>query len=236
MQQVKGEAIERFPAHHQSAHSHAYPVASIPYVSRKRVYEIVKRILDLLFASMGLILLAPFLLGVALVIWLDDPHGSPLYVSTRCGKNGKPFYFYKFRSMCVHADTQLDQVLDLNEADGPVFKIKNDPRVTRVGRIIRKYSIDELPQLINVIRGDMGIVGPRPPLPREVAQYSPEHIRRLQVKPGLTCYWQIQPNRNDIAFEQWMRMDMEYIKNRSLMLDARLIFRTIKTLLLGDGV
>ncbi len=199
-------------------------------------YDSVKRILDVILASAALILLSPVLVLLSVLICIDDAHGGPFYVSSRIGKNGRPFRFYKFRSMCVNADEQLEDLLEQNEADGPAFKMREDPRITRIGRILRKYSLDELPQLINVIKGDMSIVGPRPPLPREVDQYSAAQMRRLAVRPGLTCYWQVQPRRNDLSFDEWLALDLKYIRERGLWVDIRLVARTIGVMFVGEGI
>jgi lipopolysaccharide/colanic/teichoic acid biosynthesis glycosyltransferase len=160
------------------------------------------------------------------VIVIDDPHGSPIFSQTRVGRNGKEFRFYKFRSMRNHAEDMLDELLQDNEMDGPAFKIKDDPRITRVGKFLRKSSIDELPQLWNVLKGDMSIVGPRPALPREVEQYDAYALQRLLIHPGLTCYWQIQPMRNSLSFERWVALDIKYIQERSFFTDLKIILRT----------
>lgn len=202
---------------------------------RKRPYDRVKRVFDVVVAGLALVVLSPALLIIALIIFLDDPHGSPIYVSKRMGKNGRIFDFYKFRSMCVNAEDQLGELMDLNEADGPAFKIKDDPRITRFGRFIRKTSIDELPQLWNVVKGDMSIVGPRPPIPREVEQYDEEQMQRLKVVPGLTCYWQIQPARNSLSFQEWMDLDLKYIRERSFKVDLKIILKTAWVMVRGEG-
>ena len=201
-----------------------------------RRYLINKRIFDIVFSLAVLILLSPVYLILALLIVLDDPHAGPIYAQTRVGKDGKPFRFYKFRTMVKDADRMLDSLLDLNEKrDGPAFKIKDDPRITRVGRFLRKTSLDELPQFFNVLKGDMSVVGPRPPLPHEVAQYSPYHMQRLSVTPGLTCYWQTSQNRDAIQFEDWVEMDLQYIRERSYLLDLKLILLTVKVVTTGQG-
>ena len=201
-----------------------------------RRYLINKRIFDIVFSLSVLILLSPVYLILALLIVLDDPHAGPIYAQTRVGKDGKPFRFYKFRTMVKDADRMLDSLLDLNEKrDGPAFKIKDDPRITRVGRFLRKTSLDELPQFFNVLKGDMSVVGPRPPLPHEVAQYSPYHMQRLSVTPGLTCYWQTRKNRDAIQFEDWVEMDLQYIRERSYLLDLKLILLTVKVVTTGQG-
>lgn len=202
---------------------------------RKRRYWVLRRGQDILFSTIALLVLWPFLLLVALVIYIDDPHGSPIFKQTRCGRNGKTFQLYKFRSMYVDAEERLEELLDENEMDGPAFKIKNDPRITRVGHILRRTSIDELPQLWNILKGDMSIVGPRPALPREVEMYDSYQRQRMYVTPGLTCYWQIQPNRNEISFEDWMALDIQYIQERNFWVDWKIIFKTVKVVLTGQG-
>ncbi len=202
----------------------------------KGTYWAVKRIQDIILASLALLVLWPLMAVVALIIYIDDPHGSPIFVQKRVGRKGKEFDFYKFRSMYVNAEAMLDQLMDKNEMDGPVFKIRNDPRITRIGKFIRKTSIDELPQLVNILKGDMSIVGPRPALPREVAKYDDRLRQRLLVTPGLTCYWQIQPNRNSLSFREWMELDLKYIKERSYWGDWKIIFRTVKAVLDLDGI
>ena len=193
----------------------------------KRLYWMGRRAQDVFFSLLALIVLAVPMAIVALVIWIDSPGASPIFSQDRVGRDGKIFKFYKFRSMIPNAEARLKDVLAQNEMDGPVFKMKNDPRITRVGRFIRRTSIDELPQLINILKGDMSIVGPRPALPREVAQYTDYERQRLYVTPGLTCYWQIQPNRNELTFDEWMELDLKYIQDRNFWLDWKLIFQTI---------
>lgn len=202
----------------------------------KRRYWVLRRAQDIVFSSIALVVLSPVMLLVALAVYIDDPKGSPIFSQIRCGRNGKPFKFYKFRSMCVDAEAKLDQLLEQNEMDGPAFKIKDDPRITRVGKFIRKTSLDELPQLFNILKGDMSIVGPRPPLPREVEQYDAYQRQRLYVTPGLTCYWQIQPHRNDLTFDEWMELDIKYMKERSFLVDWKIIFQTVRVVLFGQGV
>ena len=197
----------------------------------KRFYWMGRRAQDIFFSLLALIVLAIPMLIVALVIWIDSPGASPIFSQDRVGRDGKVFKFYKFRSMVPNAEAKLHEVLEQNEMDGPVFKMKNDPRITRVGRFIRKTSIDELPQLINILKGDMSIVGPRPALPREVAEYDEYEMQRLYVTPGLTCYWQVQPNRNELTFDEWMDLDLKYIQDRSFWLDWKLIILTIVAVL-----
>lgn len=201
----------------------------------KNKYLIAKRIQDIFFSFLALVLLSPLLLLIALIVFIDDPKGSPIFSQERCGKNGRVFKFFKFRTMCVDAEDKLDNLLDSNESDGPVFKIKDDPRITRIGKVLRKTGLDELPQLVNILKGDMSIVGPRPPLPREVEQYNENQMKRLSVTPGLTCYWQIQPDRNDITFDEWVNFDIKYIEDMSFLTDWKIIFLTIKTIITFQG-
>lgn len=196
------------------------------------VYLFFKRAMDIIGSLCGIILLSPLLIIVALAIKIEDPKGSVFFSQKRCGKDNKLFPMYKFRSMVSNAEELLEELMEHNEMDGPVFKIKEDPRITRVGKFIRKTSIDELPQLFNILRGDMSIVGPRPAIPHEVAEYSDYHKQRLLVKPGLTCIWQVS-GRNSIGFEEWMDMDLEYIEKRNLWMDIKLIFKTVGVLF-GD--
>lgn len=204
-----------------------------PKEKKRYIYTAVKRLFDFVLSFVGLIALSPLLLITAAAIKTDSK-GPVLYSQPRAGKNGRVFKMYKFRSMCADADQHLYELQKLNERDGPAFKIANDPRVTRVGRVIRRKSIDELPQLINIIKGDMSIVGPRPPLLNEVSQYTETQMRRLDVKPGLTCYWQIS-GRDGITFDQWVKLDCKYIEERSLLTDLKIILRTIPTVLFGWG-
>lgn len=201
----------------------------------KLIYRSAKRLLDMVASLGGLIFFSPLFLIVAVLVFIDDPHGSSFYSQIRVGKNGKLFKFWKFRSMVVDADSLLDQLKEKNEKDGPVFKIKEDPRITRIGKILRKTSIDELPQLWNVFTGDMSLVGPRPPIPSEVEQYTEYQMQRLLVKPGLTCYWQATENRDDIGFDDWVDLDIQYIQDRSFWLDLKLIFKTMKVVVTGQG-
>ena len=200
-----------------------------------RNYWILRRGQDIFFSGLAIVVLSPLLVLTALAVYLDDPHGSPIFKQLRCGRDGKPFMMYKFRSMYVDAEERLNELLKDNEMDGPAFKIKDDPRITKVGHFIRKTSIDELPQLFNILKGDMSIVGPRPALPREVEQYREEWKQRMYVTPGLTCYWQIQPNRNDISFEDWMALDIKYIQERSFINDWKIIFGTVKAVIFKQG-
>ena len=196
-------------------------------VKAKPVYSFFKRIFDIVFSMLGLIVLFVPMLIIALIIIIDSPGASPVYVQWRVGKNGKRFKLFKFRSMIPNAEGMLDSLKEQNEMTGPAFKIKNDPRITRFGAFIRKSSIDELPQLWNVLKGDMALVGPRPPLPAEVDMYTPYQYSRLLVTPGITCYWQTQPARNSLSFDEWLELDIRYIKERNFLIDIKLLFKTI---------
>lgn len=202
-------------------------------IANQNRYEKIKRFFDICLSAAALVVLSPLLLVIAILIYLEDK-GPVIYSQTRIGKDGRAFKLYKFRSMCVDADEKLKDLQELNERDGPVFKIRDDPRVTKVGKFIRKTCIDELPQLVNIIKGDMSIVGPRPPLPNEVEQYNSYQKQRLLVVPGLTCYWQIQKGE-ETTFDEWVELDLKYIKERSILLDFRLILLTFKVILSGKG-
>ena len=201
-------------------------------VTKKPIYAFLKRTMDIVASLIGLILLSPLFLIVAILIKLEDPKGKIFFAQVRNGVTPTTFKMYKFRSMLHNAEDLLHDLMDQNEQSGPVFKITDDPRITKIGKFIRKTSIDELPQLINVLKGEMSLVGPRPPIPHEVEQYTEYQKQRLLVKPGLTCIWQVS-GRNNIGFEEWVEMDLEYIKNRSLWLDIKLIFKTVGVLF-GD--
>ena len=193
----------------------------------------IKRLLDIAVSALLLVLAAPLILLVALAIKLTSP-GSVFFKQTRIGLNGRIFTLYKFRTMIEDAHERREEVSHLNEMTGPVFKAKDDPRVTAVGRVLRKFSLDEIPQLWNVFRGDMSLVGPRPPIPEEVANYHRWHRRRLSMKPGLTCLWQIS-GRNNVDFDRWMQLDLQYIDNWSPLLDVKILLRTIPAVLSGRG-
>lgn len=203
---------------------------------RKRLYLRIKRIQDILLSALLLTVLSPLLAFIALAVVFDDPHGSPIFIQTRCGQKGKEFRLYKFRTMYMGAEQRLKELLPYNEMVGPAFKIRNDPRITRLGRLLRASGIDELPQLVNVLKGDMSIVGPRPPLPREVAKYTAYQRRRLEVKPGLTCFWQVHPARNSLDFDSWVKLDLRYIKEQSWWLDWKLIFLTVGAMIRREGL
>jgi len=202
---------------------------------RDKRYWAWKRVQDVILSIAGMAVLWPLMLITAIVIVMDSPGAGPIYAQTRVGRDGEEFTFYKFRSMKPNADQELEKLLKYNEMTGPVFKIRNDPRITRVGKFIRKTSIDELPQLWNVLRGDMSIVGPRPGRPREVAQYDDYAKQRLFVTPGLTCYWQVQDQRNSLSFEEWVDLDVKYICERSFWTDWKIIFKTFGAVLGMNG-
>lgn len=201
-------------------------------VKGNAVYLFLKRAMDITGSLLGLIVLSPLFLIISLLIKMEDPKGKVFFTQKRNGINGNVFNMYKFRSMVHNAEELLTELKDRNEQSGPVFKIKDDPRITKVGRFIRKTSLDELPQLINILRGEMSIVGPRPPIPTEVSQYTEYQMQRLLVKPGLTCYWQVG-GRNEIGFDEWVELDIKYIEERNLWIDIKLIFKTV-FVLFGD--
>ncbi|WP_294344281.1 sugar transferase, partial [uncultured Clostridium sp.] len=188
------------------------------------IYLFSKRAIDIVGSIVGLVLLSPILLIVAIAIKLESK-GSIIFSQKRIGLKGKEFKMYKLRSMVEDAEKLKKDLMKSNEMSGPMFKMKDDPRVTRVGKFIRKTSIDELPQLVNVLKGDMSLVGPRPSLPKEVKKFKPWMKKRLEVKPGLTCFWQVS-GRNNIDFEDWMKLDIKYVEERSFLVDIKLIFKT----------
>lgn len=198
---------------------------------RNYFYLIMKRIMDVIVSSIGLILLSPLLIIVSILIKLESK-GPIIFSQKRVGVNGQSFNMYKFRSMVVNAEELKKNLQHKNEMSGPMFKIKDDPRITEIGKFIRKTSIDELPQLFNVLKGDMSLVGPRPSLPDEVKEFETWMLERLEVKPGLTCYWQVM-GRNEIDFEDWMKLDVRYVREKNIWIDIKLIFRTF-FVLFGD--
>ncbi len=201
--------------------------------SRKLAHD-VKTVTDVLFSSVALILLLPVLLMISALVKLSSD-GPIFFAQERIGLRGRKFKLYKFRTMVANAEAMMEKLREQNEMDGPTFKLKDDPRITPIGKILRKTGLDELPQLYNVVLGEMSLIGPRPPLESEVKQYERWQLRRLSVKPGITCTWQIMPHRNDIKFEKWMRMDLNYIDNWSLTKDIKLIFKTISTMIFATG-
>lgn len=204
-------------------------------LTKGRRYWMLRRVQDVALSVAAILALWPWMLLTAIVIVIDSPGASPIFAQTRVGRDGREFTFYKFRSMQPNAEAELEKLLKHNEMEGPVFKMRDDPRITRVGRFIRRTSIDELPQLWNVLRGDMSIVGPRPGIPREVEQYDDYARQRLLVTPGLTCYWQIQPNRNSLTFDEWVELDVKYIQERSFITDWKIIFKTFGAVLGMNG-
>jgi len=195
--------------------------------------QFIKRFMDIAFSAAGLILLSPVFLVIILAIKLNSP-GQVFYISKRCGKKSKVFNFYKFRSMYKDADKHKESLRHKSEVKGPIFKIKEDPRITSVGSFLRKYSLDELPQLINVFKGDMSLVGPRPPTPDEVEKYDLWHMRRLEIRPGITCLWQVR-GRSDLSFYKWVKWDLWYIDNWSVGLDLQILFWTIPAVFKSKG-
>ncbi|MGL4570202.1 MAG: sugar transferase [Clostridium sp.] len=195
------------------------------------LYEFMKRLIDIIGSLCGIILLSPVFLVVSILI-KKESKGPIIFSQDRIGKDSVHFKMYKFRSMVQNAEELKAKLQEQNEMSGPMFKMKEDPRVTNIGKFIRKTSIDELPQLINVLKGDMSLVGPRPSLPKEVEQFESWMMERLEVKPGLTCYWQVR-GRNDIDFEDWMKLDIKYVRERNLLIDIKLIFKTV-FVLFGD--
>lgn len=206
-------------------------------VEKKPVYSFFKRVIDILVSLPVVIILFIPSAIFSLVIYLDSPGASPIFVQKRVGKLGKKFKFYKFRTMIPDAEKKKKALEAQNEMkNNKAFKMKNDPRLTRIGKKIRKYSIDELPQFLNVLKGDMSIVGPRPPLVKEVMNYTDEHKIRLAIKPGLTCYWQVQHERNKIDFDKWVELDSDYIKERSFKTDLKIFFKTFKAIFGAEGM
>ena len=211
-----------------------FPLLSFSTTPTNEALMFVRRMLDLVLAGLILLIFGPlFMLPTAILIKLTS-RGPVLFKQKRCGLNGRQFVMYKFRSMIDHAEQLRVELQSLNEMDGPVFKSSRDPRVTVIGKIIRRFSIDELPQVFNVLRGDMSLVGPRPPLPEEVARYERWQRRRLSMKPGMTCLWQIS-GRNEVSFDDWMKLDLTYIDNWSLLLDLKILLKTVPVVLLGRG-
>jgi len=198
-----------------------------------RKYLFFKAVMDKIFALIAIIVLGPVLILTAIAVSLSS-RGPVLFAQRRVGKHGREFMFYKFRSMVSDAERLKSRLGHLDETQGPIFKIKQDPRITRIGKFIRKYSIDELPQLYNILRGDMSIIGPRPPLPEEVKQYTHHQLHRLSVTPGLSCLWQIS-GRSEVSFYEWIELDIYYIEHRSFLLDLKILIRTIPVVVSGKG-
>ncbi|MGA3472815.1 sugar transferase [Lactiplantibacillus plantarum] len=201
---------------------------------RRYGYRFIKRVFDFVASLLGLIILSPLFLIIAIAIKVEDPKGAVFYSQTRLGRGKVPFKMYKFRSMVSNADELLEKLLKDNEIDGAMFKMQDDPRVTKIGRFIRKYSIDELPQLLNVLQGSMSLVGPRPPLPREVEEYSDYDKQRLAVKPGCTGLWQATV-RNSVGFDEMVKLDLTYISKRSVAFDVYILFKTVVIMFKPNG-
>ena len=204
-------------------------------IENRYAYRFVKRTFDILFSLFILVAFCWLYLIVAIAVKIDDPKGPVFFKQKRVGKDGREFYMYKFRSMCVDAEERLAELKDLNEKSGPVFKIADDPRITRVGKVIRKLSLDEIPQFYNVLKSDMTLVGPRPALPSEVKTYTDYQRQRLLVKAGLTCYWQTRRNRDTISFDEWVDLDLLYIQKCGIWTDFKLIIQTIGVVLTAQG-
>lgn len=198
-------------------------------------FRFIKRSFDIVFSAAVLVCFSWLFALIAILIKIDDPKGPVFFKRTRVGKNGKTFQMIKIRSMCVDAEAKLAELKELNEKTGPVFKIADDPRITRVGKWLRQLSLDELPQFVNVLRSDMSVVGPRPALPNEVATYNDYQRQRLLVKPGMTCYWQTRRNRDSITFDEWVDLDLLYIKKCSAWSDFKLIVQTVGVVLTAQG-
>jgi len=209
------------------------PLISIKQASLNSIQQAITRLVDIIVAALILLVGSPLWLLIALAIRINSP-GAVIYKQTRIGRNGRPFKVYKFRSMYKNADQVLAALMAHNEAQGPLFKMKDDPRITAIGKFLRRTSFDEIPQLINVLRGEMSLVGPRPPLPEEVAQYEEWQKGRLAIKPGMTGLWQVR-GRSDISFEEGVLMDLYYIEHQSLRLYFQILLRTIPAVLSGRG-
>lgn len=233
--EAKAKVKEKYYLDYDKADEATRKVMDEVFHSTNHTYWKFKRSFDIITALGALVVLAIPMAVVAIGIVIDDPHAGPFFKQTRIGRHGKPFSMYKFRSMVANAEALKDSLRDRNEADEVVFKIKDDPRITRFGKFIRATSLDELPQFFNVLKGDMSVVGPRPPLPDEVEQYTDIQKIRLSVTPGIVCTWQLADNRNDIPFEQWVQMDIDYIKKRSYWQDIKLILGTIPVMLKHQG-
>lgn len=209
--------------------------APLEGIGDRRAYRFAKRAFDVAFSLLVLVCFCWLYALIAILVKADDPKGPVIFSQDRVGKGGRVFRMRKFRSMCVDAEDRLEDLKDLNEKSGPVFKIKDDPRVTRVGHWLRKLSLDELPQFWDVLRGDISIVGPRPALPKEVAQYDAYQRQRLLVKPGITCYWQTRRDRDSISFDEWVDLDLLYVRKCGVLTDLKLIVQTIGVVLTAQG-
>ena len=205
------------------------------HVGRDVLYRLAKRIFDIAFSAVVIVLSGWLFALIALAIKVDDPSGPVLFKQLRVGKDGRTFRMWKFRSMRVGAEAEVTELMKYNEKDGPVFKMHDDPRITRVGKILRAHSLDELPQFFNVLMGQMSVVGPRPGLPNECSSYNYYQAYRLSCKPGITSYWQVQPDRDVISFDEWMRLDVLYLRTCSFLTDLRIIFQTVFAVFRAQG-
>lgn len=203
-------------------------------IKHQKGYDLLKRVIDIVGSLIGLVVSSLVMAWVAYKIRQEEPHSPIIFKQTRVGRDGKTFTMYKFRSMCIDAEEQLEGILHKNEVEGAMFKMKEDPRVTNIGKFIRKTSLDELPQLLNVLKGEMSLIGPRPPLEREVNEYTPHDMQRLLVKPGCSGLWQVS-GRNEVGFEEMVDFDIEYIQKRSMMNDVKIIWKTIKIMIKPNG-
>ena len=219
----------------ESVYERQFESEKLKGIDDRLAYRIVKRTFDIAFSALMMVTFCWLFAIIAILIKIDDPKGPVVFSQERVGKNGKPFKMHKFRSMVVNAEELLPQLQDLNEKTGPVFKIKKDPRVTRVGYWLRKLSLDELPQFWDVLKGSISIVGPRPALPKEVEKYDSYQYQRLLVKPGITCYWQTRRNRDSITFDEWVDLDLLYINQCSVFADFKLIIQTVGVVLTAQG-
>lgn len=213
---------------------HGFPLLAFESTPEKLGHLLIKRVVDFVASGIALVLLAPIFIVIAILVKTTS-EGQVFFEQSRCGLYGRQFILYKFRTMINDAESKLKDILEFNEMDGPVFKMTNDPRITKIGKWLRKSSLDELPQLWNVFKGDMSLVGPRPPIPSEVSNYDNWQRRRLSMRPGITCLWQASGRNEIVDFKEWMRLDLEYIDNWSLWLDVKILFKTIPIVLLGVG-
>lgn len=204
-------------------------------VQGRYAYRFFKRTFDIVFSLLMIVAFCWLFVIIAILVKVDDPKGPILFKQDRVGKDGRVFKMHKFRSMVVDAEERLEELKELNEKTGPVFKMREDPRVTRVGHWLRKLSLDELPQFWDVLKGDISIVGPRPALPKEVTEYDSYQRQRLLVKPGITCYWQTRMNRDSIIFDEWVDLDLHYIKQCGIWTDIKLIVQTVGVVLTAQG-
>ena len=216
-------------------HERKFAGKAVTGIEDRHAYRFVKRAFDVVFSLLVFVVFCWLFAAIALLIKLDDPKGPVFFRQERVGKDGRTFYMYKFRSMCVDAEEKLAELKVLNEKTGPVFKMRDDPRVTPVGKWLRKLSLDELPQFVNVLLGDMSVVGPRPALPAEAATYDAYQAQRLLVKPGLTCYWQAHRNRDAVTFDEWVDLDLLYIEKCSVWNDLKLVVQTVGVVLTAQG-